>query len=234
MRLLLFLMSCCLPVALAAEELLPYQATYTAKYNGLDITATHQRERLESGDYRETLVAKNFLGRINEVALFRIDDSNMVIPLDYRYERSLLGIVREEQQTFDWKSNTVTLKRKDETRVIPVEKGYQDVVSHKIQIRRDLQAGKTSMSYAVISRGKLKDYSYQVIGKEKIKTPIGTLDTIRIERVREDDDPETIFWLAPNWDYLLVKLQQVEDGDSHSLELQSATIDNHPVLASNS
>ncbi|MGB2466273.1 MAG: hypothetical protein ACPH96_06330, partial [Porticoccaceae bacterium] len=49
-----------------AIDIKPYNANYSAKFNGMDIEANHRLEQLESGQYRETLKAKNIFGKINE------------------------------------------------------------------------------------------------------------------------------------------------------------------------
>ena len=63
-----------------------------------------------------------------------------------------------------------------------MQSGYLDSMSHKQQLRRDMAAGKDVLTYAVISRGKLKQYTYDVVADEVLTTPIGPLDTRLIQR----------------------------------------------------
>lgn len=230
MRLLLLLLATTISSFAWSTGLELYQATYKAKFNGLDITATHQLEQIKPGYYRETLKARNFLGKIDEEARFHVDAQQRVAPSEYTYERSLLGVSRSESQVFDWDKNQLTFTKDDETNIVPIEKGYQDMISHKVQMRRDLAAGEQKLDYQVVSRGKLKNYTYEVTGEELLNTAVGDLHTVRLERVREDSDRSTILWLAKDWNYLLVKLEQVEDGDSHLLQLTDASVGGQPVL----
>ena len=68
-----------LPPSLALE-IKQYSASYSAKFNGMDIEADHRLEKLESGQYRETLKAKNIFGKINEQALFSLSENQLLIP----------------------------------------------------------------------------------------------------------------------------------------------------------
>ena len=57
--------------------------------------------------------------------------------------------------------------------------------------------------------------------------PLGDLpDTVKIERVRSGDSRRrTTVWLATDWHYLLVKLEQVSaSGTETSLSLEAATV----------
>jgi hypothetical protein len=58
---------------------------------------------------------------------------------------------------------------------------------------------------------KLSDYKYQMVGKEKIKTPIGELETVHFQKVREADDKRGFeVWLAVEHHYLPVKIRFIE------------------------
>lgn len=213
-----------------ADPLNSYQATYSAEFNGMEIEATHRLEQLDSGQYRETLKARNILGKIDEQALFSVSEKQQIIPQEYRYQRSLMGIKRSESQIFDWPNKTVEYSKDDKTKSVAIDSGLLDVITHKLQLRRDLQSGKEILSYPVISRGKLKQYVYQVIANEVLETAIGPLNTVKVQRVREDSKRQTIIWLATDWDYLAVRLEQKENGDSHQMKILNGKIDNLPIV----
>lgn len=218
-----------LPLA-SAIDIKPYSANYSATFNGMDIEANHRLEQLESGQYRETLQAKNIFGKINEQALFSLSEDQRLIPQEYKYERSLMGIKRAEQQIFDWSNQQLQYRKKDQLRLLPIEPGALDIITHKLQLRSDLQAGKENFSYPVISRGKLKQYVYRVMAREVLDTAIGPLNTVLVQRIREDKDRTTKIWLASDWDYLAVQLEQIENGESHEMKIINGQVDNQPVV----
>ena len=219
-----------LPFSASADPLSNYSATYSAEFNGMEIEATHRLEQLESGQYRETLKARNILGKIDEQALFRISEQQQIIPQEYKYKRSLIGIKRAESQIFDWANNTVQYSKGDQKKSIEIAPGLLDIITHKLQLRRDLKDGKEILSYPIISRGKLKQYVYEVVANEVLETAIGPLNTIKLQRIREDEKRQTTMWLATDWDYLAVKLEQKENGDSHQMKILNGQINNMPIL----
>jgi hypothetical protein len=211
-----------------------YSANYSATFSGLKIEAVQRLEEIEPGIYRESLTAKNFLGKIDEQSTFNLTDEQQLRPTEYSYIRSFFGSTKTEVQHFDWKNNTVRYQKNDSHQETALAAGQLDMITHRLQLRRDLNAGHTAFSYPVISRGKLKQYEYRVAGNEVLETAIGPLQTVRVERIGyAASDNQFTAWLASDWDHLIVKLEQKKNGDSHQLELRSAVINNQTVLPLN-
>jgi hypothetical protein len=72
-----------------------------------------------------------------------------------------------------------------------------------------------------------------VIADEVLQTPLGRLNTVKLERVRAaSDDRVTAIWLARDWDLLLVRIDQVSaSGLSIKLELEHAIVGEDEVTA---
>ena len=210
--------------------LAPYRANYSAKFSGMTIEAEQRLEEIEPGIYRESLVAKNFLGKIDEQSTFELTADERLYPTEYHYIRSVLGRDRTEKQTFDWPNLSVRYQKNDRTSDHDLSAGQLDLITQRLQLRRDIKAGQTALSYSVMSRGKTKQYDYRVVAEEVLETAIGPLNVVKVEKITEgDDDRQITVWLATDWDYLIVKLQQSQDGDSHQLELRSAEVNSIPV-----
>jgi len=72
----------------------------------------------------------------------------------------------------------------------------------------------------VADHKRVKTYTFAIKGRSQVETPAGRFDAIQFERI---DDPRTTlrFWLAPEKDYMPVKVQNIEDGeDKVSLTLR--------------
>jgi hypothetical protein len=69
------------------------------------------------------------------------------------------------------------------------------------------------VEYAIADGGSLKTYRFMVVGEETVETPAGTFDTLKLERLREDNTRYTALWCAPELNYLPVKLMQRESDD---------------------
>ena len=219
-----------MPSALTAE-MQTYSANYSAKFNGMQIEARHQLTQLDSGQYHQTLDASNILGNISEQATFKLASRTEVVPLNYSYKRSLLGSKRAEKQVFDWPNQQMQYSKKDRETTLPIKPGYLDIITQRLQLRLDLQAGKKHFSYPVISRGKLKLYDYEIVSYGILDTAIGPLNTVQVQRIRKDDKRQTKIWFATDWDYLAVKLELIKDGDSHEMTIIDGQVGSQPVQA---
>lgn len=208
----------------------PYRATYSAKFSGLNINAIHKLNEIEPGIYRESLKAKNFIGSLNEQSTFKLTADQQLLPIKYSYSRSVFGQDRSEMQNFDWQSSKVQYQKNGSAKTeLEIESGFLDMITHRLQLRLDLIAGKQVFSYPVISRGKLKQYDYRVVSEQILQTAIGPLNTVKVERVIDDTEKTVNVWLATDWDFLIVKLQQSQGKDGHHLELKDAVINNKAI-----
>jgi hypothetical protein len=223
-----------LAVALAANSraeaaLEPYEATYEASLNSLPVTVTSTLETTPDG-YRISTSAANFLGELWEQETFHLAGQRIVVD-EYQHRRAMLGNQRLEQLVVDTGQGIARYRRDHETREIPLVPDLLGPMSYQVQLRRDLAAGDAEFAYAVLHRGKIKHYEFAREDIEPVALPSGTVDAIRVRRIRDDNDRETLFWMAPKLDFQLVKLRQIEDGDRYELlltRLQAEAGGRHP------
>jgi hypothetical protein len=53
--------------------------------------------------------------------------------------------------------------------------------------------------------------------------------TLHYERLHDDAGRKSDIWLAPQWDYLMVRMVHIEDGDPVEMVLTGATLDGEVV-----
>ena len=202
-----------------------YSATYKAKYNGIDITATHQLVRKENDIYIESSEAKSVLGKISESSQFIVSDGGDLKSKRYSYKRSLFGVTRTETQHFDWSRGQIVYTKNSSPKKLSMENNVLDMLTHKLQIRRDLRSTRLAPSYTVISRDKVKEYVYEIIGQEILETSLGPIRTTKIQRiVNSNKNRETVIWLADDWEFLTVKLIHLEKGERHQLDITNGRV----------
>ncbi len=88
------------------------------------------------------------------------------------------------------------------------------------------------MTYQVMDGDEIDTYDFRVLGEERVDTVVGSVDAIKVERVRDPTQSKriTILWFAKDWDYLLVRLQQVEkDGKEYQIIVKSGTVNSKTV-----
>ena len=200
----------------------PFRAAYSASYNGMAI-ATVRTFKAEGEGYLLATRASNFLGSIGEEEVLTFADDGSVLSGSYSYQRAIFGNKRKELTTFDRDTGRVTNTYKKRTVEIPLQDALYAPLGYQLQLRRDLMAGHREFHYRVVSRGKIRDYRYTIKGAETLDTPLGKIATLVLERERDTDERQTFLWLAKNYDYLPVKLVHSEDGDTHTMLIESYT-----------
>ena len=216
-----------------AQPLAPFTASYAADMKSIPVNgeAIHSLTQNEDGSWSLSFNASMFVARLSEQSTLTLDNEQ-VVPLNYHYQRKGLGRSRETTQTFDWASGEVRGVHKKEAFTLPTQPGLLDKTTYQLALQRDLMAGKREMSYLVVDGDDIDQYQFRVTGEQRVTTRNGQFDAVEVERVREPDAKrETTLWFAKDWNYLLVRLSQVEtDGQHYQIVLKEATMDGQPVV----
>jgi hypothetical protein len=133
-------------------------------------------------------------------------------PSHYLMQRSGTGPSRHYELSLDWAQKQLKTEKKQVVKQIPWNDQWLDMLSFHGQIVLDIQQGKTDFVYDVLNRhGENRTYKYKVATEEWLSLPYGKVKAIRIERYGQGPDKQVYAWLAPELDYLLVRLWQSED-----------------------
>lgn len=68
----------------------------------------------------------------------------------------------------------------------------------------------------MVRRGSETNYTFERVGTETVKTPIGRFEAIKLRRVRENSTRNTLIWIAPSLNYSVVKMTQFKDGQEQA------------------
>jgi hypothetical protein len=207
-----------------------YEAEYRAKAAGLSSTAERKLESLGDGRYLlsqsmsvRVLGAK--LGEIRETSQFSYRD-DILAPEIYRYEQS--GISKQvEQVAFDWDRELALSTEDDEQWQLAIVPGIVDKLSFQLRLRQALAQGDiTEVEIQMVDTDEVETHLYRVTGTEAVETKLGVLDCIKVERIRAPgSERRTTFWLARDWDLLLVKFEQSRgSGSDTELLLEQAVV----------
>ena len=220
---------CLLLSALANAEVLqpqPFQANYKANFSGFSVSAQRSLTTLADGQQEFVFSANSMFANIDERSRFTWTQSGQLVPLQYRYRRSGLGRDRQAQLDFDWQTMTVLNNVQHKPWSMAVVDATLDKLSYQLQLRSDLlNDNGGTMEYQIADGGRLKTYAFATVADEQLATPLGPLNTVKIARIRKDTKRVTHLWLAKDWDYLIVRIQQQEKGgQTYEIELASATL----------
>ncbi|MBV6752258.1 DUF3108 domain-containing protein [Pseudomonas chlororaphis] len=235
-RALLFALTLLALPAVQAADLQPFSASYTADWKQLPMSGSAERSlsKNDNGTWTLSFKASMMIASLTEESTLRLDKDTL-LPQSYTFERGGLGKAKKINLDFDWSSKMVTGTDRGDPVKVPLNSGMLDKSTYQLALQRDVAAGKKSMSYQVVEGTDTDTYDFRVLGAEKVSTKAGSVDAIKVERVRDPTQNKrtTVMWFAKDWDYLLVRLQQVEtDGKEYNIMLQEGTVAGKEVKGS--
>ncbi|TKB50241.1 DUF3108 domain-containing protein [Ferrimonas sediminicola] len=223
-------------LAIQANPLLPYRADYQVWRGDSELgSGYYQLERLADDHYRlgyQSQVGWLFLSDTRtETSEFQMA-SDLVRPTLYRMKRSGTGPDFKAWIRFDPEQGRIDAQYRDAKTRLPWSEPRFDPLSYQQQLRLDVAAGRTEMSYPVIYKAKEREYRYRVVGEDTLTLPFGTLETIKLERDRgEGSSRQTYLWLAKAHHLVMARLIQYKDGDVQAeLKLTKLTFTTDPTL----
>jgi hypothetical protein len=214
-----------------AEPPEPFVVHYNASYGGFTAESVRSLKR-DATTNRYVMVAETSLTlvglnltSIHERSEFLWND-NIAQPLLYSFDQTGLG-ARSRGVTFDQDQRELTWTSDGKSGTLPFSEPVFDELTSFMEIRRQLQEGRQDLEFEVADKAEILTYHYQVVGEETLDTPLGEHRTIHLKRIRDAGSERTTeFWLAPDLDYVLLKLRHMEpDGRLVQLNVRSLESD---------
>lgn len=213
-----------------ANALKPYYAEYRTTARGMSLTLKRELETDGEGHYTLTNGGKLLVVGFHEVSVFTIDDGQ-IQPGSYVYQGTGL-INRRREVHFVPGSDTIRSLYKDEWYELPYTEGTLDRMSQQEQLRLTLLTAdepRQDIDIRIADGSRVKDYELVFVGDELIETGLGMVNTLHFERLHDDPDRASDIWLAPDWDYLMVKTLHVEDDKPVEITLTSGDLAGVPL-----
>lgn len=232
------LLGAALPAAELPED---FTAHYALSLNGfklgeskISLSAQGNNRFVYRSYTYSTGVAKLFRNdTVRESSLFTLQGEGLR-PLEYRFDHTGDKKERHALLKFDWQAGKVSNTVEGHTWEMKIPGGTLDKLVVQLAVMLDLGGGEKKLTYAIADGGKLKEYQFVVIGEETIKVPAGEFATLKLERLRKDNDRTTYFWCAPQLGHLPVKIMQIEheDGVTYLSELRETSLGKPPMTLS--
>ncbi|MES2674747.1 MAG: DUF3108 domain-containing protein [Pseudomonadota bacterium] len=216
--------------ALAGHKLTLFENSYTAKLLGFSVMVTSRLTALNDDNYQLHFKADSVLGSVTEVSNIRWNAvEKRVMPFHYTYKRASVGKSKDEELSFNWTTHTINNLTSNKSFPFDSNAKIQDHLSYQLQMREDLIAGKNSFEYTITTGRKFKKYRFEVVGDETLSTPLGDVKTVKVKRTNTSDDTVIHAWFAKSFQYLLVQLQQEENGSAYTIYLSKAAINGKAI-----
>lgn len=232
LRLLLgfIVLGLCSPLSMA-RTVADYDAVYEVSLNGFRVGELEQTLTTDADNNTHELYsrtkAKGVFKLIKSDVIMETSivsmDAGQVRPHQYIYDRSGGKKDKHVELNFDWSSREVAIDDQKHPWVLDLGDNTHDKHAYQLQLMLDLQADTESLTYQIADGGKLKTYAITILGRETVKTPLGTIDTIKLRRERDaDSERETTLWCAPALGNLPVRLEHKEKDDSRFIAVIKA------------
>ena len=217
-----------------SPQIKPYIAQYKLFRSGEE-HGTAERQLIKIDDkyqlrYQSSLEWMIFSDERFESSLFTLQN-NRVKPLEYQMERKGTGPDRSYKVVFDRENREIKgpkkrskkKRKKEGESMVLWNDNWLDPISYQQQLYFDLHAGLDEFFYVFINRkGKEHSYHFKLTGKEQLILPYGTVEAVKVERIYENSERQTIAWFAPQLDYALVRIWKGKAGvEQFDLQLKS-------------
>ena len=208
---------------LLAQEIPDYKGEYVftnskVSMRGIRELITHEEEGKRTIQFN----AKFPLGKIKIISDF-IEEDNLISSIQYYVDAKVL--IRSDKRTlkFDQSSGTLTSKGKFEwSQTLLKNENVFDPLNVQIQIRKNVIAGLKDFSLMLpdLKTGAIEANNYKVVDSDSFEVDGTVYPCIIVERIRLQDNRTTRYFLAPDIDYLIIKVEdEDQDGDT-MLELK--------------
>lgn len=225
-----YILLCCVLILVAsnaasANQLTPYEASYTVFRGGSEIgRAEMALERQEENRYQMRFYSEAsiffFSDKREEVSQFDLINGKLV-PRHYQFKQDNTFKDKSLNLTFDATNNVISVNKDEQQQW----QGELDNQLYRLAAQHAIMAGKKEFELDLINyRGQKKHYAFKVEQEENIKLPYGTVNAIKVETIRQNKKRTTFTWFAPELQYMLVRIQQFKDGEEQGdIRLKSLT-----------
>ena len=204
-----------------ADELQPFQASYTMNYSGLgevmSSSVTLTQTAPGQWDYKSVgkphglaslLAPKEVIGESH----LQITAAG-VQPLSYRQDDAAGRNSRAINIQYDWANNKITGTDSGQTMDMPLKPGVQDDSSLQVALMHDLLAGKVPTTVSIYDKSGIRDYQFTQTGTETLHTPMGEIATVIYKSQRTGSPRYNLYWCAPSLGFLPLKVEQKRIND---------------------
>ncbi|HTT41243.1 MAG TPA: DUF3108 domain-containing protein [Burkholderiales bacterium] len=113
---------------------------------------------------------------------------------------------------FDWSANEVQLTDGDKKQTLPLPPNTWDTTSFPWNFLFVQPKGKDLLLHLTDGR-RITEYRYAILGREKLDTPLGAMETLHVKKVQDPGDSRAFeVWLAVDRHFLPVRTRYTENG----------------------
>ena len=144
-------------------------------------------------------------GAISERTAIEIFDG-AVRPLDYAGTDTISKPVRETRYFFGQAPGRVTGQYKTQLIDAPMRPAGQNRISAQVAIMLALKTNAQISGFPIFDRGRWKNYEFEVVGEQTVKTPSGRFDAVEVRYASADGAKSWSLYCAESFSFLPVMI----------------------------
>ena len=137
-------------------------------------------------------------------------------PLDYVSKDTIARPARNTRYFFDKETGRVTGEYKTQRIDEPMRAGGQNRISAQVAIMLALKSQTELSHFPIFDRGRWKDYEFEIVGEQVIKTPSGSFNAVEIRYASADNVKSWSLYCATSLDYIPVMIVYREGNKTKS------------------
>lgn len=188
------------------------QSVYRVSLAGLDVGRVNETFERKGDRYTIHSVARTEgLAKLLEEHVIRESSGRVVEgglqPL--AFEQTRVGHAdRDIRATFDWERGVMKSTYKGEVVDVPLPRDTQDPLSLMYQFMNLPAGSSATVSMPMANGRKVDNYTYRLVGAERVTTPAGEFDTLHYERVlSQPKETRAEVWIARDRYHLPVRVR---------------------------
>lgn len=215
----LLLFVCSADISYAIPD--PYKAVYSVKLKQADgLLTTKLTKEGEIYSYEMITQATGIWkvvigGSLVERSSFKIEDALLKVE-DYHLIDKIRKKPRESKATFSWSNSSLSGFYKDRKFTIDLEQNTLTRIVLQLQIMHAKEQQLEMNNFIVLDKDELNTIS--IIKEEnmgEISVPFGKYQAIKISHQAKDSDQINSLWLAPELNFIPIKLTQIENNKTN-------------------
>jgi Protein of unknown function (DUF3108) len=194
-----------------------FSAHYVAEWRDIAVGTSDLKLKRDSGTgqyhYTWTISARGifrlaYSDDVTQQSWFSVVD-NHIRPDRYHAEEGSSSLSFD----FDWNTGHVFGSSEGKPIDLALKPGTQDLMSIQIEVMLDLKNGDLPEVFSIIDKDRMKDFLYNREGTAKLRTPLGSIDTIIVASRRSANDSRVLrMWFAPDLGFVPVQAERTRDG----------------------
>jgi len=194
-----------------------FSAVYTLSQAGITLAELDRKGHLaKDGSYiiesvasPRGLAAWIIRGNSKERSQWLLKDGD-VVPLRYTYQENGGSRKKSMDLEYDWNKGIAIDHRKNKHWKLPDD--AQDQTSIQFAIMERLRQGKKEFHFSMLDGKRIKSRQYKVTGNKMLDTKVGRVEVIEVREIKPEGKRHTVFWCAPRFGYLPVRIEQHKKG----------------------